>query len=119
MLALTTANLDVVAVDGVVAHLQRIQPQTLALANFQSVEVIGSAIGQAAPLIEFRVIAGGDNPAVANQYRRRIDNRPLQQFAQFAKFPHLFPEPLHRRAVDVGQHGAQRRQLLESVTHTR
>ena len=107
MLALTAANLDVVAVDGIVAYLQRVQPQALALANFQSVEVIGRAIGQPAPLIEFRVIAGGDNAAVANQYRRRIDNRPFQQFAQLAKFPHLFPEPLYWRTVDVPQHRAQ------------
>lgn len=81
MLALTAANLDVVAVNGVVADLQRIQPQTLALANFQLVEVIGRAIGQTTPLIQLRVVAGGDNAAVANQHRRRIDNRPFKQVA--------------------------------------
>ena len=78
MLALSTANLDVIAVNGVVANLQRIQPQAFTFANFQSIKIIGSAIGQAAPLIQFCIIAGGDNAAVANQHRRRVDNRSFQ-----------------------------------------
>ena len=117
-MALAAADLNVIAVDGVIAHLQRVQTGTFTLANFQAVKVVGRAIGQRAPLVQLGVIAGGNNPAVADQHRRRINDRPFQQLAQFAKFTHFFTQHLHRRAVDASQLSAQLWQLLKSMAHT-
>ena len=115
--ALAAADLDIVAVDGVVADLQGIEAQPLALADLQLIEIISGAIGQRPPLVQLFAVARGDNPAVADQHRRRVDHRALQQFAQFAKLAHFLAQFLHRLTVNVGQLLAQQRQLLQGMTH--
>ncbi len=64
------------------------------------------------------MVTGGNNAAVAHQYRRCVDNCAFEQFTQFAELAHFIAQLLDRRAADVGQHFAQDRQLLERMTHT-
>ena len=104
--------------DGVVADLQGIEAQPLALADLKLIEIISGAIGQRPPLVQLFAVARGDNPAVADQHRRRVDHRALQQFAQFAKLAHFLAQFLHRLTVNVSQLLAQQRQLLQGMTHT-
>ena len=115
--ALAAADLDVVAVDGVVADFQGIEAQPLALADLQLIEIIGGAIGQRPPLVQLFAIARGDDPAVADQHRRGVDHRALQQFAQFGELAHFLAQFLHRLTVNVGQELTQQRQLLQGMTH--
>ncbi|MNZ75854.1 hypothetical protein D3C78_943420 [compost metagenome] len=78
VVALTTADLNVIAVNSVIADFQRIQTQTLALADFQFIEVIRCAVGQGSPFIEFLVIARSNDAAITNQNRWGFNNRVLQ-----------------------------------------
>ena len=117
--ALPAANLNVVTVYRVIPHFQGVEPKTLALADFQLIEVIRRTVGQRAPFVQLFVVAWGNHAAITHQNRRRIDNGALQQFAKLGKFAHGFAEFLYRRAVNVTQLRAQFRQLLECMTHPR
>ena len=118
-MTLSTADLNVIAVNRVEANLQGIQPQLFTLTYFQPVEIVGRAVRQRAPLVKFSVIAGSDNAAIAHQHRRRFDNRPFQQLAQFVKLSHLLTQRGQMAGLDAFQLRIQFRQLLKSMTHTR
>ncbi len=117
-MALTTANLNVITMYRVIADFQRIQPGTLAFANFQTIEIIGGAIRQRAPFVQLFMVAGRNNAAVADQYRRCVNNGAFQEVAQFGEIAHFFTQRLYRRAVNGFKLSVQFRQLLEGVTHS-
>ena len=88
-MALPTADLNVVAVHRIKANFQRVQAGTFTLADFQTLQIIGRAVSQRAPLIQLFVIARCDNTTVAYQHRRCVDDCSLQQIAQLGKLAHL------------------------------
>ncbi len=65
-------NLDRVAEDAVVAHLQGGDPGALALALFELEDVALGVRGERAVLVELGVDSGGDHPAVVETPRRLL-----------------------------------------------
>ena len=61
-------DLDVVAVNPVVAHFQRREPGGVALSLLQFEQVSAGILTDATELIEFSVVAFCDDTAVADQY---------------------------------------------------
>ena len=106
-MALPAADLNVVAMNGVKPNLQRIQTGALALTDFQSVQIVSCAISQRSPLVQFFVIARGDDATVANQHWRSFHNGAFQQFAQLCKLTHFLAQHLHGGTVYTFQLRAQ------------
>ncbi|MNN64932.1 hypothetical protein D3C81_1804060 [compost metagenome] len=85
------------------SNLKRVQPGAFTLADLQSVKIVGRAIGQRPPLVQFIVIAWRNDATVAYQYRRGFNDGAFQQFTQFAELAHFLAQHLYRRAVDAFQ----------------
>src|SRR5690606_38374559 len=76
-----SAELDVEAVHAVEADLQRRDAGALALLRLELVEEAARVLADRAQLVELRVVTFGDHAAVADEDRRRFDDRALQELA--------------------------------------
>ena len=72
---LALADLDVIAVHPVVTQPERRDAGTRFFARLEVEEVAIGVRGDRAQLVEFLVIAFGDDATVAHEHRRRIDDR--------------------------------------------
>ena len=63
----------------VVAHLEVGDAGALALAGLQLPKPVGSPLGEAAQLVQFRMVAAGDHAAVSDGGRRSLDYRSIKQ----------------------------------------
>ena len=93
--------------NGVKPNLQRIKAGALALTDFQSVQIVSCAISQRSPLVQFFIIAGGDDATIANQHRWSFHYGTFQQFTQVSKLTHFLAQHLHGGTVYTFQLRAQ------------
>ena len=77
------ADLDVVAVHAVVAHLERLDAGALALALLQIEQELVGVLRQVAQLVELGIVTLRDDTAVADQYGRVFNNGFHQQRMEF------------------------------------
>ena len=80
-----------------------------ALARFERFEEGVRVGGQAAQLVELRVVAGGEHPAVADEHRRGFDHRAVEQRRHFRKLAVRADELPDARTVGAGERLAQSR----------
>ena len=97
----------------VVADFQVRQPGALLLALLECEQIVAGAGRELAQLVEFRVITGGDHPAVANHHRRILDQRTLQECDELGKFAGTRPEFRQQGGFEAGTGIAQRGQAGE------
>ena len=93
LVGLALADLDVVAVHAVVADLQRRDAAGGALARFQVDQELVGVGRQRAQLVEFGVVAVGEDAAVARQHRRLRRRWPTRAGARARR-----ARPVRRRA---------------------
>ena len=108
-------DLDVVAVHPVVAHLEPREPGAGALARLELGDVPLRVVADVAQAIELGVEAGGDDPAVANGERRRLDDGRLEVRPKRGEVADPGGELGGERAVDPLDPLAQRGERPEAV----
>ena len=86
------ADFDVVPVDPVVAHFQRTDTGPLPLPLFHLEQVVSRAAGDLAQFIQLTVIVVGNDTSLANDHRRILHDRPLEQIDGVRVFVALLPE---------------------------
>ena len=89
------ADLDVVAEDSVVAHLQRLDACTLPFLLLQAGNIVLRVTGRTAHLVQLRREPGPNYIAVSHTERRVIRNRLPDKLHDFAIVRDLFRDPLH------------------------
>ncbi len=97
----------------VVGHLEVGDAGAFAFARFQVDEELVGVFRQGAQFIQFAVVAGGDDAAVAEQHRWLLDERPLQQLGGLRVFAQVFGEAGQQRSVQSVEQRAQRRQSFQ------
>ena len=115
-------ELDVIAVDAVVAHLEGGDAGARALSGLEIQQELIGVGGQGAQLIELGIVAGGDHPAVADQHRGLLDDGPREQVDHLrvlADGPVQPPEQRGRLAGLLPDQPAQARQGDEGVPQDR
>ena len=109
------AQLDVVAVDAVVAQLEGRDAGALPLPRLQVQEELVGIGREGAQLVQFSVVAGGDDPAIADQDRGLGENGAAEQGDQVRVLADLVVQVRKLWVVDGGQQGAQIRALGDGV----
>ena len=89
VLRLGLADLDVVAVNPVVAHFQGGDAGALFFPALDLQQEVAGPGGDGAQLVEFLVVAVGDHAAVAQHHRRVLDNGRFQQVDGIRVLPAL------------------------------
>ena len=74
---------------------------------------------QPAQLVEFGVVAFGEDAAIAGEHRRLRDDRRCQQVRVLAVFAEFGGERLQSRRIQRRQERAQRRQQAEAIAQRR
>ena len=100
-LGVAAPQLDVVAVHTVVAHFERGDTGTLALAPFQVEQKAIGILGQGAQAVEFGVEAGRDRPAVAQQRWGIHDQRPREPVMDRGVVVQRRAQVAEQRAVEL------------------
>ena len=107
------SQLDVVAVDAVVANLEVGNPGAFTLGPLQLHEPFPGVVPQSSKLIEARVVSGGDDAAFANHRWRVRDQSSDEQFHEVGEFRASRREFVEPRTRQLGKLGTQRGELAE------
>jgi hypothetical protein len=99
----------------VVAHLEIADARVFAFPGFDLQEKLGGVFTDAAQLVELTVEAGGDDAAVADDLRRVVDQRALQEVQVLGKFTEIFPQRCQGRGGQPLDGAAQRGQALQRL----
>ena len=116
---LALADLDVIAVDAVVADLERGDAAARPLAGFQIDQELVGMRAEHAQFVQFGIETIGDHAAVARQQRRLLHDgacHPCGLRVVFAKFGAQRQQP---RRVDAGQRLADLRQQQQRIAQGR
>ena len=116
---LALGDLDVIAVDAVVADLQRGDAAARAFTGFQIDQELVGMRAEGAQFVQFGVVAFGDHPAVAGQHRWLLHDRaghPRRLCIVFAQFG---AQRLQSRRIDARQRIAHFRQQAQGVAQGR
>ena len=108
LVGLSLADFDVIAMHPVVAEFQRGDAGARLLACLQVEQELVRVFGDGAEIVEFVVVAVGDDAAVADEHRRIVNDCPSQQLLLAAMIIDLVPERSNMRRLD---HGELRQQI--------
>ena len=100
LVRLGAADLDVVAMHPVVAHLQGADAGAIPFPGFHVQEELAGVLADVAQVIQRLVKAFADHSAVTDHHRRVVDNGALQQIGQIGILADQAGEPDHVMGAD-------------------
>jgi hypothetical protein len=107
------ADLDVKAVHAVVGDLERIDTRLALFLGFEIDQELVGIGGEIAQLVELGIEALADYAAVANQHRRILDDRRVEQRDDLGMRADVFGQPADQRAVERLEFALQAGQGLQ------
>ena len=108
-------DFDVIAEDTVEADFQRRDAGAFALAGFDLGQQLFAVLAQAAEFVELRIVAGPDQPTLAEKHRGLGMDRFLEQLAHVSKLVQVFPKFLEASCLEMVEISAKIRENLERV----
>ena len=99
-LGLAARNLDVVAVNPVVADLEAGDAGAYPLPLFEVVQVCAGVVGEASMLVQLGIESGGDDSSVAQHYRGSRHDCLLKEIAEVGKGADLLEKLGQKRGVE-------------------
>ena len=114
-MAVGAAHLDIEAVHLVVTHLEGVDAGQQLLPLLDAGEAGGGAVGQIPQLVQLLIEAVTDDAAIADQHRRHLHHRALQQVEQLGEGAGALGQLLHRFVLVVRQQALQLGQLGEGL----